>query len=381
LIVSIRPLRVEELAEIISNEFGPDTAHFMEAILSLCPALITTIEVGESSQIVQFSHFSVKEFLTSNHLLFSKPENIALWHVSLNAAHTFLAQACLTVLLQLDETMDDKRLALFPIVSYAAQNWFVHARYKDTASSVPHAMKPLFFDVLADRPWHPEATALYYAVLCGLRWVASYLIFTHGEDVHTKCGIHGTPLHAASWNGRLDAVSLLVNLGADVNLTNEHGRTPLCEAYYGRHLEVMRLLLDHGAAVDVQYDDFGLLTHDASYMGEAEAIRLLLQYNADVNATSYQNYTPLHWASSIGHADVVQVLLEHGADINALSDFGTPLYRVSVEGNLEVTRSLLVHGADVHIRTPCGETPFQVATRKGHARVARLLLEHGAGKE
>jgi len=103
----------------------------------------------------------------------------------------------------------------------------------------------------------------------------------------------------------LDAVSLLLDHGADVNLTNDNGRTPLCEAaHHGRYLEVIRLLLDRGAAVDVQYDDFGLLTHDAAYTGEAEAIRLLLQPNADVNATSYQNYTPLHWASSRGHTNV-----------------------------------------------------------------------------
>jgi len=394
LIAAIRPLRVEELAEILAIEAGFDTTYFVkgwrpqnpeEAILYLCSTLVTFVEGDGGSKIVQFSHFSVQEFLTSDRLRCSEVRTIRLYYVPLDAAHTFLAQACLTVLLHLGETMGDKRqvkrVAPFPLASYAAQNWFVHARFERMASSVPHAMERSFIDVLAEYPWNPKATALYYAVLCGLCGPANYLISTHGEDVHAKCGVHGTPLHAASWSGRLDAVSLLLDHGADVNLTNEHGRTPLCEAYYGRHLEVMQLLLDRGANVDVQYDDFGLLTHDASYMGEADAIRLLLQHNADVNATSYQNYTPLHWASSMGHANVAQILLEHGADIDAQSDFGTPLYRASVQGHLEVTRLLLGHGADVHIRAPCGETPFQVATRKGHAQVARLLLEHGAGEE
>jgi len=390
LIAAIRPLRVEELAEIFAIEVGPDTTHFMEgwrpqnpeeAILSSCSTLITFVQGDDNSKIVQFSHFSVKEFLISERTQESEVQTIRLYHVSPNAAHTFLAQACLTVLLQFGETMDDEHLASSPLATYAAQNWFVHARCRDVASSVPHALERFFFDILADLPWHPEATALYYAVLCGLCGLANYLISTHGEDVRANCGVHGTPLHAASWNGHLDAVSLLLDHGLDVNLTNEHGRTPLCEAYYGRHLEVMQLLFDRRATVDVQYDDFGLLTHDASYMGEAEAIRLLLQHNANVNATSYQNYTPLHWASSRGHANVAQVLLEHGADSNALSDFGTPLYRAAVEGHPEVTRLLLEHGADVHIRAPCGETPFQVATRRGRAQVTRLLLEHGAGKE
>jgi ankyrin repeat protein len=365
-------------------------AHLMEdwrpqnpedAILSSCSTLITFVEDDHNSKIVQFSHFSVKEFLTSDRFQASEMGTIGPYHVSLDAAHTFLAQACLTVLLQLGETTDNKGLAPSPLASYAAHNWFVHARCKDVASSVPHAMERFFFDVLADHPWHPEATALYYSALCGHCGLANYLISQHRGDVYAKCGVHGTPLHAASWNGHLNAVSLLLDHGVDVNVTNEHGRTPLCEAYYGRHLEVMQLLLDRGAAVDVQYDDFGLIAHDASYVGEAEAMRLLLQNDADVNATTYQNYTPLHWASSMGHVNVAQVLLEHGADINSLSDFGTPLYRASVEGHLEVTRLLLGCGADVHIQAPRGETPFQVATRKGHAQVAQLLLEHSAGKE
>ena len=209
----------------------------------------------------------------------------------------------------------------------------------------------------------------------------NYLIFTHGEYAPAKYGVHITPLHAAYWDTRPYVVSLLLEHGADMNLENEHGRTPLYEAYSGRHLEVMRLLLSSGAAADIQFDDFGLLTHDASYMGESEAIRLLLQHNANINARSYQNYTPLHWASSVGHANVVQVLLDHGADINALSDFGTPLFRASVEGHLEVTRLLLGSGADMHIRAPCGKTPIQVSIQKGHAQLARLLLEHDMGKE
>ena len=390
LVAANRPLRVEELAEIFAIEFGPNTGHLMEdwrpqnpedVILSSCSTLITFVEDGHNSKIVHFSHFSVKEFLTSDRLQASEMGTIVPYHVSLDVAHTFLAQACLVVLLQLGETKDDTNLAPSPLASYAAHNWFVHARYKGVASSVPHAMKRFFSDVLADHPWNPEATALYYAALCGHCGLANYLISRFGEDVRAKCGFHGTPLHAASSNGHLGAVTLLLGHGADVNLPNEHRRTPLCEAYYGRHLEVMRALLDYGAAVDVPYDDYGLLIHDASYTGEAEVVRLLLQHNADVNATSYQNYTPLHWASSVGHANVVQVLLGHGADINALSDFGTPLYRASVGGHLEVTRLLLGCGADVHIRVPSGETPFQAATRKGYNQVAQLLLEHGAGKE
>src|SRR5579863_3995084 len=223
LAAAIRPLHVEELAEIFAIEIDRDAAPNVlegwrpenpeEAILSACSTLIAIIEDDEGSKIVQFSHFSVKEFLTSDRLGTSEVRDIRDFHIPLDAAHTILARACLTVLLQFDEKMDMERLATFPLALYAAQHWFDHAKYEGVAPRVQDAMEHLFnptkpylaswvwtYDVdwarswgqnpqeVADRPSLPKANALYYAVSCGLRGLAEYLISTHGEDVNAKCG-------------------------------------------------------------------------------------------------------------------------------------------------------------------------------------------------
>ena len=415
LVAAIRPLHVEELAEIFAIGFDLGaTGNFMEgwrpenpeeAILSACSTLIAVVDDEEGSKIVQFSHFSVKEFLVSERLRMFEVGNLRDFHIHLDAAHTILAQACLTVLLQLDKKINKKRIATYPLALYAAQHWFSHAKYEDVASQVQDAMEQLFdpskpylaawvwihdvdggrphrsIDDLEDHPSRPKATALYYAMSCGLSGLIEYLMTMRVQDINAQCGLHGTPLHVASTNGHLNAVSLLLDRGADLNMVNNYGNTVLCAAYDGGHLEVMRLLLDRGAAADVRHDSYGLLTHDASCCGRADAISLLLQHNADVNATSAYNHTPLHWAAEYGHANVAQVLLEHGADINALCDHGTPVGRASFNGYLEVARLLLEHGADVHIRNPSGQTPFQEATRRGRVEIAQLLLEYGAKKE
>jgi hypothetical protein len=74
LTVAIRPLRVDELAEILAIRFHPgqlpqyqpdwklDDAQ--EAVLSTCSSLISVVNM-DGSPVVQFAHFSVKEFLTS----------------------------------------------------------------------------------------------------------------------------------------------------------------------------------------------------------------------------------------------------------------------------------------------------------------------------
>ena len=415
LVAAIRPLRVEELAEIFAIDFDLDTVtspYLMdawrpenpeEAILSTCSTLISVIDDDNDSKVVQFSHFSVKEFLISDRLRTSKVVNIRNDHISLDAAHMLLARACLTVLLHLDEKTDKKRLATFRLAFYAAQHWFKHAEYEGVAPQVEGAMEELFnpskpyltswvwiYDVglewirksigtIRDNRSRPKGTALYYAVSCGLCGPAKYLISTHGEDVNAMCDNRGTPLHAASNKGHLHAVSLLLDHGAEVNVTNGHERTPLCEAYAGGHLQVMQLLLEHGATPDVRYDDSGLLTHDASFVGRAEVIRLLLQHNADVNATSSYNYTPLHWASIGEHADVAQILLEHGADIDAMSEAGTPLFVAVMHGQFDFTRLLLERGADMQMRGGLDLT--EVARRSGYTQIVQLLLEHGADNE
>jgi hypothetical protein len=86
--VASRPLRVEELAEILAFDFKPGTIpkfhedwrlqNPVKAILSACPTLLSVVDVTtgrETSRVVQFAHFTVKEFLTSSHFA-KKQDNI-----------------------------------------------------------------------------------------------------------------------------------------------------------------------------------------------------------------------------------------------------------------------------------------------------------------
>jgi len=411
LVAAIRPLRVEELGQIFAMGFDTDAMHTVKevwrpdnleaAMLSASSNLIAIID-HEGSKVVQFSHFTVKEFLVSDRLQTSGVGTIRQYHISIDVAHQVLAQACLKLLLKLDKKIDKMRLSMFPLAFYAAQHWFYHAKHKDVASRVQDDMEQLFnpntphlaawvwlhdvdrnwdrqsIDRLTDHPSHLEETALYYAVYCGLSGPTEYLISTHGQDVNAKCSTRRTLLQVVSGKGDLDAVSLLLRHGADVNLTSEQERTPLCEAYDDGHLEVMRLLLKNGAAPDVRYDHVGLLTYHAACVGRAKAMGLLLEYGADVDAISSFNCTPLHWASTAGHANVVKILLEREADINAVSDFGTPLFLASYMGRLDVARLLIERKADLHIRGMNNLTPFQAAQGRGKAQVAQLLLEYEA---
>ena len=388
LIAAIRPLRAKELTEIFAIEFdskeGPNLVEGWrpenpeEAVLTACSSLIAIVDVKvKGSKIVQFSHFSVKEFLTSDRLAASNVGSISQYHIPLEPAHTILAQACLTVLLQLDDKTDKKRLRTFPLAFYAAQHWVEHAKFENVVTEVEDMMEYLFdpkkphlaawtwiHDIdygnrrfmhnLREHPSPPKATPLYYAAFCGFSGLANRLITRHAEDVNATCGDRGTPLHGA---------------------------------FGGRHPECVRLLLEHGAAVDARDFDNKTVLHLASENGQLEILHLVLQHGADVNAR-VKDWTPLHFASYLGNAKVAQLILEHGADVNAQArSKRTPLFMASEYGHLELVRLLLGHGADVYIRgnpqqtRGVNQTLFQCATKSGYHEIAQLLLEHGAPTE
>ncbi|KAI0290866.1 hypothetical protein BC826DRAFT_956018 [Russula brevipes] len=414
IVAAIRPLRVEELAELFAIEFGANTApklletwrpeHPEEAVLSTCSTLIAVID-DEGSKIVQFSHFSVKEFLTSGRLEASEVGSIRDYYIPLEPAHTTLARACLTVLLQFDENMDKRRLAMFPLAFYAAEHWVDHAKFGDVSSQIVDVMEDFFdprkpyltawtwlHDVglgdkrsignLRERPSPPGATPLYYLALCGFYELAKRRITGYSEDLNTDGGVWGTPLHAASLRGHADVARVLLDHGANANARNVFGESPLYVAHVGNHFDVMKLLLERGAHADAQGDSLGTALHEAAYDGHTEVAQLLLRHGANVDARGNMNRTPLFFASSHGHRDIVQLLLDHRAEVDPESVIHeTPLWAASDKGHLEIVRLLLDHGADVHFRKNRGQTAFQRATLNGHHDVAQLLLEHGAVRE
>jgi len=414
MVSAIRPLRVEELAEIFAIDFdtsrdaAPDLVeewrpeHPEDEVLSACSRLIAIVGGGDF-KVVQFSHFSVKEFLTSDRLRTSGVSSIRHYHIPLDDAHTILTQACFTMLLQLDKNIDKKRLAAFPLAFYAARHWVDHAKFEDVALRIQGTMEKLFnpsepyltawtwihdvdsprilqsIDDLAEIPLPPLATPLYYAVLCGFAALARHLITMHGENVNARCGRHGTPLRAASYMGHIDAARVLLDHGADVN-TNTFGETPLGSAYFGGHGDVIQLLLERGANPDVEYGFSGhFLSHIAASQGKTEVVRLLLCHDADVNSKDKIGWTPLLYASSNKHVDVIQLLLEHDADVNIADKTKfTPLHLASGYGHVEVVKLLLEHGSAVNSRDNTNVTSLHWASRNGHAKVVKLLLEHGS---
>ena len=150
--VASRPLQVEELAEMLVFDLSKGGIPKLnagwrwedqeEAVLSACSSLVSII-IENGSRIVQFSHFSVKEFLTSDRLA-SCVEEVSWFHVPIEPSHVILAQTCLSVLLCLDDHTDGDSAATIPLYRYAADYWFGHAQVGDVESKIKDAMDTFF---------------------------------------------------------------------------------------------------------------------------------------------------------------------------------------------------------------------------------------------
>jgi hypothetical protein len=370
LVAAVRPLQVNELAEVLAFNFDAERIPRLNsnwrwedqegAVMLACSSLVTIVKDGDS-RIVQFSHFSVKEFLTADRL--AEPfRDVSCYHIELEAAHTILAQACVGVLLRLDDHVDRDNIKDFPLARYAAEYWPRHGKFGSVSARIKDGMECLFDEdkphfatwvwiydeksgirMSTMRPEKPGVVPLYHAARLGFRDLAAHLIAEHPEHLNASNGWFGTAMHAAADRGNTDILSLLLEHDADVDSRDGQDATPLHWASSNRGLSAGQYLLDHGA---------------------------------DINARDQDGLTPLFDAARGGHVEFAQMLLERGAVIDARDIRGrTSLHRAVDEGEIEVARLLLKHGADVNARDESGNTPSHNTTKQ---EILELLSEYGA---
>ncbi len=391
LVVAIRPLRVEELAEILAVNFD-DTEGIPklnpswrwedeeQALLSSCSSLIAIVK-SDGSRVVQFSHFSVKEYLTSDRLATSSGD-ASRYHIALEPAHTILAQACMSIFFRSDDRVEESDVRNnSPLARYAAEHWVGHARYQNVSSYLKRAMEYLFDP---DKPYFAVWLQLYDMDINSQR--SRFYYFTLASKSRA------TPLYYAALCGFQDLVEhLTVNNPGHVNATGGYFVAPLVAALSTGHFEIAKFLRDNGAHPNVTGYDGRTPLHGSANYGDFEMVQVLLEYKADVNARDESDETPLHSASRclLDRPDldsslpkVARLLLEHGADVNARqNNRSTALNSAAECGWVEVVRVLLEHGADVGAETEDGETVFQLASGKKGDEIKKLLLEHGARLE
>lgn len=138
---------------------------------------------------------------------------------------------------------------------------------------------------------------------------------------------YGTPaIYYAAWYGRLDVLAILLMNGADINksidlsLGSESSRgdwTALHVAVEQGNADVVTLLLDYGANIDVTSHTgrtplFKAMDQIDEHIGP-DIAEILIRRGADVNLIPQGGQTLLYKARLYGRSDLEKLLREAGA--------------------------------------------------------------------
>ena len=420
---SARPVRLEEIAEVMAVDFAAkprpvydprkrliDSERFFQTYSSLVHVVKTKSKKAEYGELI-LAHLSVRDFLVS-----PKIHNSGVSYFAIDAlsSHTNIAETCLIYLRQFNEPLElvSRPPESYSLARYAAKHWPLHVQevvgaagrllrtpthqlskvskgdvitliiefllqiLKILSSSstseqvrgLPTDLNHLCLELLSAQDAQLQSQILLFDP--DTPWIEQ-------PDVARTLNILPSALYYAAHAGLETSVKTLLAKGADPNATGGRYGNALQAAACRGHLNVIRLLLAGGANVALTGGDYGNALQGACSYGHRRCAALLILIGADVNAKGGEHVTALHAAAFIGHERIAALLIENGAEIDSLDNQrSTPLLWAAREGHQETVRLLLEHGADCMIQDESGWTALDECAPPGFDSIVRMLIDH-----
>lgn len=385
--LTIRELEHALAVEPQDEDFDTDNVQDMETITSVCAGLV--IIDGETGT-ARFVHYTAQEYFRGGS------------HEFLVHANTLLASTCITYLLFKGVLADSRWLRYkrsgelpdnpwtevpydyyeypdnhYTLLEYVSQFWSFHTRRSNSSDTSQHALRLLNdkehlmnalainwnFDRQVIRPWY-------------LLEPGSRLKPVSQSINELTC----SRLCTAATLGLSKVVEVLIAQGVDANQEKvEHQLTALHYAVAGEHEDIAALLLEAGADPNLSSREGSIRDplSIAAGLGSESIVKLLVDKGADTLLKNEMGYTPLNIAISKGHLSIAKLLVQKSPDS---VDLRSPLCGAALHGQMPIVAWLLELGADVHAteRHLHGPSACHYAVRNDHADVAKLLIEHDA---
>ena len=137
-----------------------------------------------------------------------------------------------------------------------------------------------------------------------------------------------TPLHYAAITNNLEAIKVLLDYGAEVDVFDTQLETPLSWAVSEGHYEVARLLIERGAQIDITTSPSGILIILACRKHHWRLTNMLLDAGELTTHATASGRNLLNLiTSSVSPIEKPDIglfhrLLDHGVDLCAIDDYG-----------------------------------------------------------
>ncbi len=181
-----------------------------------------------------------------------------------------------------------------------------------------------------------------------------------------------------------NVLELLEN-GADIDATNEHGMTAVMAATREHHTGTADALIQRGADIDIRNNNQDNVLLYAGAEGFLDIVKLAVEGGADTTLTNRYGGTALIPAAERGHVDVVKELLTNAdTDVNHINNLHwTALLEAIILGDggrdhQKIVQLLVDYGSDLSISDREGVTPLQHAKNNGYQEIVSILKEAGA---
>ncbi|EGI59985.1 Ankyrin repeat and death domain-containing protein 1A [Acromyrmex echinatior] len=220
------------------------------------------------------------------------------------------------------------------------------------------------------------ATALHHAAITGHPAVITALANIPRIVLDTTDKKGQTPLHCACAKEHLDAVEVLIGLGANVDAQDNDGNTPLHVATRTRHTGIAQLLLKAGANTELIDAEGFTPLHVAASQGCKGILDSMIQHGADLNKQCKNGNTSLHLACQNNEVETVEILINKGVDLNCLNlRLQSSIHIAAEMGHTDICELLLAAGANIEQKEQSGRTPLYIAARGSFTAIVDMIIK------
>ncbi|KAJ5080476.1 ankyrin repeat family protein [Anaeramoeba ignava] len=213
------------------------------------------------------------------------------------------------------------------------------------------------------------------------------MLLIYGESINQQTVSGKTSLLLACENEFQNVVSFLINIGADIHLSDNQGKSPFsicekgCSPGITKLLMIKRELPPDDQKKDY-YDENGLtILHNAIISKNIQKINDILKDQEQCTnlinlPTLKDSETPLILASRISNLIVVRKLIESGASINFKSESGnSALHEAMQQENIEIASFLLYSGANPNEKDKNGDAPIHICTNSNISTLLEIFSQ------